>query len=687
MKRAVICLFFVCLCILPVQGLDSYYEDSYLKSVDREVLLREIADARKRASEILPQWEAAAAGDEIVSSRLSIVRRLMNYIENNENAGNQPEGLLYARRGAKELLQFVNYFRRWQEIQNAAALPLKKWNLKDFGGRGDGKSDNSAAFATMTAEIARYPDCRHEVVIPEGTYLFKEIIKADKQYFSDVLDPKRRKSMFFHTTKHTHIRLRDLRHVTFRGEGNVVFLFGDSSRANGFSIEGCEDVRIENITVDYLNLPFSQGTILSLDPRKSTLVMKKDPGYPDPSSPRFLNTPSRRFWAFHPESGDFLWNAGTKFVGNVIPLGEDRFEVEVTRSTNGQRPLGGLAPGQRLGIIARYSSFSTFFIRGSAFTTIDGVTVYSAPAGVFISWTSYDSHFLNCRILPRPGSGHLLSTNGDGIHVNSDIIGPVVRNCKFSRMYDDAVNIYMKSDEIKPGFKLLEGGKKAVIPTWNYFSGAEIGVMSSSSGRIKGEATCLAVKRDGGKVIFELDQPLPSLQIEKKQLSNDERFAYNTGGLTGVQFGDALLCLSRTGIGAVLSGNQFGPNHGHGINLQVPHALIENNQMNGVGASGVQLSSLCSWNEASVPRNVLIRNNRFIQCGFGLNAFYELKQRSKIAECAPIRAIEVKNNRFENSRNRAIRLRNVSDIIFQKNEFQGNSRKEIAPGCENVRWT
>lgn len=691
MKKTVVYSIFVCLCMLTaVQGLDSYYEDAYLKSVDREALKKEIADARQLASAILPQWEDAAAKDGILSSRLLIVRRLLKYIENNVEDRNQPEGLLYARRGARELRQFVDYFRRWLKVRQDTSLPLKSWNLTDFGGDGNGESDNTAAFSRMTAQIARYPEFRHEVIIPEGTYLFAEIIKADNRYFTDVMEPERRESMFYHTTKHAHIRLRNLRNVTFKGEGKVLFLFGDSAAANGVNIEGCENVRIENIAVDYPNLPFSQGTIVSLNPQKNTLVMKKDPGYPAPDSPRFLNTLSRRFWAFHPETGEFVWNAGTKFLGKVSPLGNDCFEVEVGRSTNGRRPLGGLVAGQRLAIIARYNGVSSFFVRASAFTTLDGVTVYSAPAGAFISWTSYDSHFLNCRILPRPGSGRLLSSNGDGIHVNSDIIGPVVKNCEFTRMYDDAVNIYMKAEEIRPGFELLEDGKKAVIPTWNYFDGAEIAVMDSSTGKIRGEATCLSVRptarRAPRKIVFEFDKPLPVSQIEKKQLSAEERFAYTTGGLSGVRFGDALLCLSRSGIGAVLSGNRFGPNHGHGVNVQTPHALVENNQMNGVGASGVQLSSLCSWNEASVPRNVLIRNNKFLRCGFGLNVFYELKRRDKLAVYAPIRAVEVKNNLFENSRHSAVRLRNVSDIIFQDNVFRGNVQKLVAPSCGNVQW-
>lgn len=676
--------------LVPAFALESYYEDQYLRSVDVQALRAEIVSAQKAAHEILPQWQDAAKREEILMQRLRIFRRLMEYIRKSADAPVQPDGLLHARRGAGELRLLTEYFRRWQR-RKASSRPLKRWNVKEFGAKGDGRNDDGPAFRKMLDEIAKHPEARNEAEIPSGTYFFASAPQGDRTPVVDVMSRDRKESMFLRDQWKAHLRLRNLRDVTLRGSGRVLFLFGDAADSYGIRVDGCENVKVENITIDYPELPFTQGTVVSLNPRKNTLTMKKDAGYPDPDGERFLKANSRRSWTFHPETKNFLWDAGTKFLGKIRNLGNGEFEVEIKRSARGRAPLYGLSAGQKIGIVARYNgSSNAVTVTGSMLTTISNLTVYSSPGGAFSSAMSSDSRFLGCRVLPKPGSGRLISTNADGLQAAHNFIGPVVKNCNFSGMFDDALMITTRSSEIE---QVSEDAGSAVVPSWNFFDGAECAVINSATGKIRKEVICTAVRpsapRPPRKIRLEFAAPLPSLKTMETVHSSDDKLSYFNGGGKNLRFGDTLLCLSRSNSGAVITGNTFGPNHGHGINLQAPNALIENNLISGVEGAGIMLSSLGSWFETLVPHNIVISGNRIEGSGVSLVSMYQLMNRKNANAFAPIRFILCEKNSFLNPRSLAFSLSNTDDICFEGNRFRisENVKKQWSIfACGAVKW-
>lgn len=688
MKKTILNLLTTCLYVLaPVFAMESYYEESYLKSVDQQQLRSEISDALKNANVIIPQWEQAAKKNEVLSQRLRIFRRLISYIEESTKAPNQPDGLLHARRGAMELRMFTEYFLEQQQKQSSSALPLKQWNVKDFGAKGDGKSDDAPAFQRMLDEIARHPEFQHKAKIPAGTYLFNTITKGDNSAIIDVMSKERKKSLLLRSIEKAHLRLKNLKNVTLQGEGEVHILFGDSTDCYGIRIDGCENVKIENLKIDYKNLPFTQGTIVALNPQKNSFTMKKDLGYPDPDIEQFIKPNSRRLWSFDPQTKDFIWNSGTKFLGRVNSMGNNLFEVEIRRSTRRLRPLEGLEIGRKVGIIARYNGTSAAVaVAFSKSTVISNVSIYSSPGLAFTSPLSSDSHFIDCKIQAKPGTDRLVSTNGDGLQANANFIGPVVMNCNFSRMYDDSVMITSRSLEINT---IFEAGKKADISSWLFFDGAECALINSENGKVKLETTCqmhFTSPQPPRKIILTFAQPLPNAIPKLQNLTDAEKLNYFNGGKQDAKFGDTLLCLSRSNIGAVVTGNSFGPNHGHGINMQAPNSLIENNIINGVESSGIMISTLSSWYETLVPHNVLIANNEVKKSGASLVTFFQLSNRKNSSTIAPIRFLTVKNNTFTAPQNLALRLCNVSGATFENNMFSETNKKPFLTQCnENIK--
>ena len=119
--KTTICLFFTLL--LTLSGGESYFDESYQKTVNREVLEREIADSLLKASSALPAAEAfvqeTVKADylfaDALEKRLELMKRLIRYIRTEQNRKQQPEGILYASHGARELIQFLEYFQLEKE--------------------------------------------------------------------------------------------------------------------------------------------------------------------------------------------------------------------------------------------------------------------------------------------------------------------------------------------------------------------------------------------------------------------------------------------------------------------------------------------------------------------------------------------------------------------------------------------
>lgn len=82
---------------------------------------------------------------QIIELRLKVIRNLLRYIEQ-QLANTKSEGELFARQGMFELKALLKYLDEEQErdkIFSKEPLPL---NVKDFGAKGDGTTDDALAF-------------------------------------------------------------------------------------------------------------------------------------------------------------------------------------------------------------------------------------------------------------------------------------------------------------------------------------------------------------------------------------------------------------------------------------------------------------------------------------------------------------------------------------------------------------
>ena len=227
--------------------------------------------------------------------------------------------------------------------------------------------------------------------------------------------------------------------ITIRGAKNlevkaagVTMICEKLTRA--IEVHECENLQISGLTVDYDPLPFTQGTIVEIDPADKWLDVKIHDGYPVKGYSRIdIVDPKTR----HRKHGmPFLW--GTKAElreGGVVRImlekGFERSAVPGDFATLSTGPEAGGIP-------------HAVVIRNSTRLTLKDFTVHCAPGfGIINGGGHGDHHYDNVRVVPgsKPAGAsqdRLLSSSWDAIQFNNLRKGPVMENCTVTAAGDDS---------------------------------------------------------------------------------------------------------------------------------------------------------------------------------------------------------------------------------------------------------
>jgi len=222
-------------------------------------------------------------------------------------------------------------------------------------------------------------------------------------------------------------------------DGNGATLIFTNPVAGFLSMDHCARITVRDFVVDFDPVPFSVGTVRSVDQSAGTFTVAADPGMPAFDAPHML-----KYWCFgvtldpstpgRMKTGSFLVvNASPKVAREgdlfTIPLGN-------------RDMLRSFAPGDRYVQFARNGGHELFRGESSSELAFLDNTTYAAPAGHYVLLNCDDAKVLGCRELIRPG--RWFGGNADGVHVRSSEIGPWIEGCTIEGIGDDGVAIYSK---------------------------------------------------------------------------------------------------------------------------------------------------------------------------------------------------------------------------------------------------
>ena len=284
---------------------------------------------------------------------------------------------------------------------------MKPINVKDFGAKGDGATDDTAAI--NAAIVAAHKQGAGAVVsLPSGRY--KTATGAEKSICITGADG-----------------------LTFQGEGDTTIVSGDLDEPV-FRLLDSKRVTVRNLSIDHEPLGYTQGTITGVDIPNMTCEVSIDPGYPAPNDPRFKGSQVHPF--VFPEKNYYQLNRYWPSPIEMAETGERTWRWKL----NGPPNIDNW-PGKRFFIYTETRSHA-FILSGLRDTTLEDINYWGGGANAcfYIRGLEGTTTFRRFVIGVPPGSTRLYSCAGGG--QISGLRGRLLLDqCDFSKIDDDGIDI------------------------------------------------------------------------------------------------------------------------------------------------------------------------------------------------------------------------------------------------------
>jgi hypothetical protein len=422
----------------------------------------------------------------------------------------------------------------------------------------------------------------------------------------------------------------------------------------GFSwVEASTNLIIRNFSVDYDPLPFSQGTVVSVDPADSSFVFELHPGFPTPDDPFFKSCNSWGMLKDTRHPGRLKTDCPSFFMyREILPLGDNRFRIALA----GKKEISNVETGDVFVVNGRSASVGQYF--NSENITFDGLTIYASPSCLFLGSGTSLLNILNCKGLLK--GNRLITTGADGVHCQSAPIGPWIENCEFEGLSDDCLNIY--------GLPIFILGQTSptemkVFARAPIKAGDPLVFFDPNRGKILLETTVVSFSGNS----LALKDPVGTLNLAAPGTPMKERdwkiydHAYN---------------LNTIGNGFVYRNNHMHDGRRYGIFIKASNGLIENNRFDGLSCNALEIANDPDWPEGFRARNLVIQNNRISECGYGAKyppAVIAGKRLKGFAETPLQKNIFLLNNTFTAISGPALALSGVDGLVAEGNTFTSGS--------------
>lgn len=384
-------------------------------------------------------------------------------------------------------------------------------------------------------------------------------------------------------------------------------------------LKDCHNVTIRGLTFDMNPLPFTQGTVTAVSADGQTITFEIHAGYPSLQGDYLI----KRLHIFEPSAQRLKAGTPDVYLSSLTAV-SDRVGMGVS-STALQHSV---AVGDRVVLNIRKSAGVQ--INTSENITLDQMTLYtSAGLGFSGRFIRGDNRVTNCTITPGPTpSGatqpRLMSTTADGLNFAYARQGPVIRNCDFSFMGDDSVNLHGVTFPILQ--KVSDTQVLVARPygqesfDWLINADDKVRMMQSPEFRV--------VARNRVQS-FAYVGPADAQQME--QIRAVWTSATSKGSIYRIDFeeplgsviGDFLDIPIISASGFEITDNTFHDHRARGLRIMASDGLIARNRFERIKSAAITIGPEYEyWREAGWADNVIVDHNTIIDVGQGRDAVY-----------------------------------------------------------------
>jgi len=256
-----------------------------------------------------------------------------------------------------------------------------------------------------------------------------------------------------------------------------------------------------------------------------------------------------------------------------------------------------------------------------------------------------------------------MTSTADGYHI-SNCLGEVkITNCIIENTHDDALNI-------KSGYWYTLGSYDAQARTFNVSKKTGASPMTEVGDTVEFYDSA-TFERLGSFTVTEVSGDTGAMQLTVKQRISGS-----------VDWSNAMMTNVSKVAEFTFKNNIVRNKRNRGILVQVRGALIENNAFLNVGHGSMQIASaMDQYNECTLPKDIVIRNNKLINNGYLLGeglrgdiSAFAIGSGALVAPSGTVTGIEVTNNYISNTGNAGISFRGVGDSTVKNNLFYNTAR-------------
>ena len=523
------------------------------------------------------------------------------------------------------------------------------FNFADFGGKGDNKTDNRAAFVKAFDALRKNPGST--LNIGPGTY---RVGTGSEKFVHE----------------RYHMIVRNVNKSTISGnQAKIVFT---DPEHGGFLFYICNDLKLEGLTFDWDPLAFTQGQIVSVDAANPNIfTYKLEDGFPEATNKNFKNYgPEGKFmigFVYDPATRKLFtarMKDNHKNVEKVEKIGDRLYRITISKKTSPE----GIAAGRLFVLLSRNPSNGLVF-HACVRPRLNNVTMYSSShIGMVFRWATINPELNNVQIRILPNSRRMLSVNADSLFFDG-CQKPIIKKCYLEGGMDDGVVLPVHGRRV---LEKIDDKTFVVRNTWavGFFSSQTYEGIDLKTGVRTGPMFAVSVKdrrvlkTPEGKR-YEVDtitfhKPAPTLKANdflfNRSLSNQE-FLVEDCDIVNLR-GKAIKIHGQGGVvrncridGTTFGGIEFGYQGGRAnanwVWMWADNARVENTVIRNAANLGlIQLTSI-GWATA-----------------------FRIHQGPDNMPGRPNRNITMVGNTIENCGQSALRAWNAENIVFTGNKIK-----------------
>lgn len=544
------------------------------------------------------------------------------------------------------------------------AEKVTELRLEDYGGAADGETDNMIAARKLSAAL-RFTVGKKRIIFSEGTYRFVP-------------------------NSYSHVfNLNSIADLELVGQGTEKTSIIIANPYGGFLfVQNGKNVSTKGFSIDFEILPFTQGTIVSVDKEACTYDLKIDEGFGVPTEAWFTEQPSEGMDVFRtthlldPETKNFKVGVVNSIAVDkeVVYIGDRTYRFKsATKGMFAALGRGAWAAGQieagDLAVIIMRHAPHLMYYHSCENTLFEDLNVYAAGGFALINIDTRGTAVARNINIRRKGN-RLVTLNADAINFTACRAKPIVEDSYIEANCDDSIS----GGSHAPVIKNVVSSKELFVQEVHFASlktGDRVAVFNQRDGHIVGESKIANVKpydfpEYGSGYMVTLETPIEGISAD-----NDKMAA------------DLLFTPDIMSSGFTIRNTTVAVKAGRAVFLHAQDVLIENSRFIEVANESLLIANEATSLANGYVNNVVIRNNEFRNTTYGFKnwdiwstiSVGTMRQFNpaqgdiylyNAAKGRITRNVEIYNNTFINSSANHIYLSAVEDALIRDNTFKSD---------------